>query len=149
MARELASAGIRVELTTDSALTEFVALASAVVVGADAVSERGIRNKVGTAALAYCALQRGVPVWVLADTSKLLPRALCGVRDGSARNDGSPEEVWPRHPAGIRVLNPYFAWTRFRPGIHILTETGWTTPRALRKLITRLDLPKSWPRGFD
>jgi translation initiation factor 2B subunit (eIF-2B alpha/beta/delta family) len=149
MARELASAGIRVELTTDSALTEFVVFASAVVVGADAVSERGIRNKVGTDALAHCALEHGVPVWVLADTSKLLPRALWGVRDGFARNDGSPQEVWPRHPAAIRVLNPYFAWTRFRSGIRVLTETGWTTPRVLRKLITRLDLPKSWPRGFD
>ena len=149
MARELTSAGVKAELMTDSAITEFVGLATAVVVGADAVSEGGMRNKVGTAALVACALQQHVPIWVLADTSKLLPHALCDGREKLAVNDSSPQEVWPRSPARIRVLNPYFGWTRFRRGIRILTEAGWITSRDLRRRIARLHLPKSWPGGFD
>ncbi len=149
MARELTSAGVKTELLTDSAITEFVGLAAAVVLGADAVTDQGMRNKVGTSALVACALQKEVPVWVLADSSKFLPRSICDSPKKLPASDGSPEEVWPRHPARIRVRNPYFAWTKFHRGIRILTETGWTTPRDIRRHLARLRLTESRGRRFD
>lgn len=149
MARELAAAGIPTDFLTDSAITEFVRLARAIVVGADAICDTGMRNKVGTSALIACALHERVPVWVLADTSKLLPPALCDGREKRFANDGSPREVWLPLPARIRVLNPYFGWTNFRPGIHLLTEKGWATPLSIRKQIARLHLPETSQRRSD
>lgn len=149
MARELAAAKLRTELMTDSALTEFVGLATLVVVGADAISDHGMRNKVGTSALVACALPQRVPVWVLADSTKFLPRALCHRGNDLSTIDGGSREVWPRHPARIRVLNPYFGWTRLRRGIRILTESGWTTPRDIRRFWSNFHVPSSWLRGFD
>lgn len=122
-------------LTTDAALHLFTAHSYALVVGADSLEEAGFTNKVGTGALVAHALQIGRPVWVLADTSKLLPREIDAIR---ADRNGPDSEIWNAAPKRLSILNPYFERTYYDERIRILTESGWTTPaqicRAIRKL---------------
>lgn len=117
--------GIGACLTTDAALHMFTAHSHALVVGADSLEETGFTNKAGTGALVAYAVQTGCPVWVLADTSKLLPRAIDAIR---ADRNGPDAEIWPEAPARLSVLNPYFETTRYQLGIRLLTENGWRTP---------------------
>jgi hypothetical protein len=71
-------------------------------------------------------------VWVLADSSKLLPRAIDTIRAG---RNGPDAEIWPDAPARLSILNPYFERTRYQPGVRILTERGWRTPAQVRREI--------------
>lgn len=127
--------GVGACLTTDAALHMFTAHSHALVVGADSLGEVGFTNKAGTGALVACALQIGCPVWVLADTSKLLPRAIDAIR--SDRN-GPDAEVWADAPKRLSILNPYFERTLYQPGIRILTENGWRTPAQISNEIGKI-----------
>lgn len=124
--------GIGTCLTTDAALHMFTAHSHALVVGADSLEEAGFTNKAGTGALTAYAVQLECPVWVLADTSKLLPRAIDAIR---ADRNGPDAEIWPDAPKRLSILNPYFERTRYQPGIRILTERGWRTPAQIRREI--------------
>src|SRR6185437_13136443 len=124
--------GIGACLTTDAALHIFTAHSYALVLGADSLEEAGFTNKAGTGALVAYAMQIECPVWVLADTSKLLPRAIDTIR---ADRNGPDAEIWPDAPARLSILNPYFERTRYQPGIRILTENGWRTPAQVSREI--------------
>ena len=124
-------------LTTDAALHMFTAHSHALVVGADSLEEGGFTNKVGTGALVAYALQAGCPVWVLADTSKLLPRAIDAIR---ADRNGPDAEIWPGASKRLSILNPYFERTRYQPGVRILTENGWRTPAQVRREIRAIEV---------
>ena len=73
LAAALLEAGLSTHLYSDAGLSAAIPGASALVVGADAVSNVGFINKVGTAALAALAQASGVPVLVLAGREKLVP----------------------------------------------------------------------------
>ncbi|MHB8754294.1 MAG: eIF2B alpha/beta/delta subunit family protein [Candidatus Acidiferrales bacterium] len=126
--------GVNASLTTDAALHMFTTYSYALVVGADSLEVTGFTNKAGTAALVAYALQIGRPVWVLADTSKLLPSEIDALRnhnnDKSDNNGryGPDSEIWTDPPRRLTLLNPYFEKTRYQPGVRILSEHGWRTP---------------------
>ncbi|MGH9732329.1 MAG: hypothetical protein ACRD4A_11555 [Candidatus Acidiferrales bacterium] len=124
--------GVGACLTTDAALHMFTAHSHALVLGADSLEEAGFTNKAGTGAQVAYAMQIECPVWVLADTSKLLPRAIDTIR---ADRNGPDAEIWPDAPARLSILNPYFERTRYQPGVRILTEKGWRTPAQIRREI--------------
>jgi translation initiation factor 2B subunit (eIF-2B alpha/beta/delta family) len=73
---ELAAAGARVSLVSDALLTTFLPGATAVVVGADAISARDWTNKAGTFGLAAAASFTGTPVYVVASRDKAQADAL-------------------------------------------------------------------------
>jgi translation initiation factor eIF-2B subunit delta len=73
LARKLNEAGIPATLVTDAAMMWAVSRSSVVLVGADAVSYRGVTNKMGTALLALAANHADVPIYVLTGTEKFLP----------------------------------------------------------------------------
>src|SRR5487761_77632 len=108
--------GISASLTTDAALHMFTTYCHALVLGADSLELAGFTNKAGTGALVAYALQIGRPVWVLAHTSKLLPRAIDAIRGD---RNGPDAEIWPDPPKRLSILNPYFERTRYQPGIRI------------------------------
>jgi len=124
--------GIGACLTTDAALHMFTAYSHALVVGADSLAETGFINKAGAGALVAHAAQIGRPIWVLADTSKLLPRAIDAIRSDRY---GSDSEIWAAAPRRLSILNPYFETARYQPGVSILTEKGWRTPAQIRREI--------------
>jgi translation initiation factor 2B subunit (eIF-2B alpha/beta/delta family) len=104
MAAALAAAGIPVWLVVDAALPLLVSQAGMVWLGADAVTEAGVLNKVGSFALALAAREHSVPVWALADRRKFLPAGTAALRIV----ERPPAEVWDAAPAGVQPRNVYF-----------------------------------------
>jgi len=103
-ARELAAAGLETWLVADAALPLLISQASAVWLGADAVTEHGIVNKIGSYTAALAAREHGVPVWAIAVRKKLLPGATGAL--GIAEMPAA--EIWDAPPAGVRPRNIYF-----------------------------------------
>jgi translation initiation factor eIF-2B subunit delta len=103
-ARALAAAGIDTWIVADAALPLLVSQASAVWLGADAVTEQGVINKVGSYTVALAAREHGVPVWAIAVRRKLMPgdTAALGIVEMPAA------EIWEDAPAGVRPRNVYF-----------------------------------------
>jgi translation initiation factor 2B subunit (eIF-2B alpha/beta/delta family) len=103
-ASALAAMDIPVELTTDCSVASEVKRADQILIGADAITEEVVVNKMGTLAAATIAQAASVPLLVVADSSKLLPNSLLP-ESGRPRN---PNEVWESAPQGVRVRNHYF-----------------------------------------
>ena len=103
-AKKLAALQIPVELATDAALASEVRRADLVLIGADALTEEVLVNKSGTLAVAMIAKDAGVPMFAVAECSKLLPDAILPESD-RPRN---PNEVWESAPQGVAVRNRYF-----------------------------------------
>jgi translation initiation factor eIF-2B subunit delta len=109
LAAELARAGVPVWLVVDAALPLLVAGARMAWMGADAVTDRGVINKVGSLALALAAREHGVPVYALATRRKFLPAATGALRI----IEMPPAEVWSDPPPGVRARNVYFELVPF------------------------------------
>lgn len=103
-ARALAAAGLECWLVADAALPLLVSQASAVWLGADAVTEAGVLNKIGSYTVALAAREHGVPVWAIATRRKLLPAATPAL----AIREMPGDELWAEPPAGVRPRNVYF-----------------------------------------
>jgi len=142
LAEALARRGIRTVYAVDAAAGRLLDRVGLVLMGADSVGDRGIVNKIGSAAIAAGAAERGVPVVVTADRTKLLPpRFPQGVDD-----DRPAEEVW-RAPAGIRVWNRYFEVVPTAHVTRIVTEDGAFPPEEVARRRMHLDTPpelRSW-----
>ena len=104
MAAALAAEGIPVWLVVDAALPLLVAHAAQVWLGADAVTEKGVVNKIGSFALALAAREHSVPVYALAVRRKFLPAATPALRI----IEMPPDEVWIEPAAGVKPRNVYF-----------------------------------------
>jgi hypothetical protein len=74
-AKRLADRGLPVTLVPDAAVGQWAAAADAVLFGADALTVRGVINKVGSRLLALAAAAERIPCCVAADSSKLAPPA--------------------------------------------------------------------------
>lgn len=103
-ARALAEMGIEAWLVADAGLPLLVSQASAVWLGADAATDLGIVNKIGSYTAALAAREHGVPVWAIAVRKKLLPAATGAL--GIA--EMPPAEIWEDAPKGVRPRNIYF-----------------------------------------
>jgi len=103
-ARALAAAGIETWIVADAALPLLISQAAAVWLGADAVTEQGVINKIGSYTAALAAREHGVPVWSIAVRRKLMPggTAALGITEMPA------SELWEDAPKGVRPRNVYF-----------------------------------------
>lgn len=133
LALELAKQGIPTTLSTDSLVFSLLRQAErpVVVVGADAVTARGVVNKAGTLGLATTARSWEIPFYVLAGSEKFLVSF-----PADAHQQPRPaDEVLPRAPAGLTVLNRYFDLTPLDCVTGIITERGvLTASEAAREL---------------
>ncbi len=73
LARELVEAGLRVRLITEAQIGLFVPRCEAVLVGADAITDRELVNKAGTRLAVLAAREAGVPCCAVAQTFKICP----------------------------------------------------------------------------
>lgn len=104
MAESLAADGIPVWLVVDAALPLLLSQATQVWLGADAVTEHGVINKIGSFGTALAAREHSVPVWALAGRRKFLPASTAALR--IAEQPGA--EVWDAPAAGVEARNVYF-----------------------------------------
>lgn len=125
LAAALARAGAHVTVTTDAAVTSLLDAATAVVVGADAVTTRHWINKVGTRSLAAAAGAAGVPVAVIASSDKFLPHALESFLTLEA---GAGSDVWADAPPGVQVANPVFEPIPLDLATLLVTDRGIVAP---------------------
>ena len=104
MATALAGEGIESWLVADAALPMLLAQATAVWIGADAVTELGVLNKIGSFVLALAAREHGVPMWAIATRRKFLPAATPAL----AIAEMPPEQIWDSPPPLVRPRNVLF-----------------------------------------
>jgi translation initiation factor 2B subunit (eIF-2B alpha/beta/delta family) len=104
LAQSLAAAGIPVWLVADAALPMLLSQTGMVWIGADAVTEHGVLNKIGSFATALAAREHSVPVYALADRRKFIPAATPALRIVEQPAD----EVWEDPAPGVRPRNVYF-----------------------------------------
>lgn len=144
-AESLVKEGLAVTFAVDAAAYSLVAQCSAVVLGADSLGDRGIVNKIGSAALAHAAAAAGVPLHVLCDETKVLPAGFPQV----VEDDRPGREVWDA-PAGMTVWNRYFEVIPLELVNGVVTEEGVLVPEeleAIRAAIPFPDFLRRWAEG--
>jgi ribose 1,5-bisphosphate isomerase len=140
-ARRLRELGVPVTLIVDNAARRYLDDADHVLVGADAIAADGsVINKVGTSGLAVNARERGVPIFVAAQTIKLHPATMTGhtveieMRDErEVVDDGTRADI-----GEIDVANPAFDVTPPRYLDAIVTESGQFPPESIVTLMREL-----------
>jgi len=119
-ARRLERDGFETVIVPDAAMARACDEAHLAFVGADAVTEEGVVNKVGTRLLALAAQDAGIGCYAIAPTAKLLPDA-----------------VW----RGVDA--PDYESTPLELFDAILTEKGPRRPTAIRRAAARVRLNRS------
>jgi translation initiation factor 2B subunit (eIF-2B alpha/beta/delta family) len=125
-ARELSKAKIKVTMFTDSALG--VALekrqgtkkTTKVFLGADALTKKGIINKIGSKVIAQIAHQNKIPVYIIADSWKFTNKNL-------PIEQRHLNEIWDKAPKNIKIKNPAFETVQKKLITKIITEKGTMT----------------------
>ncbi len=138
-ARVLAAKGIETNFLTDAALFSQISQNQIVLLGADAVLCGWVAAKAGSKALVARAVQLGAPVVFLVDTTKFWP----GRSTRYPRWEltfGPDEDLWRNPPRRLKVCNPYIELVpvQARSPIRLLTESGWMTPKHVRRLLKRI-----------
>jgi translation initiation factor 2B subunit (eIF-2B alpha/beta/delta family) len=126
MARQLAEAGIEVEVIADATAAVFIHGFYTLLIGADAITSEGVVNKVGTLGMALAAKQLGLPVYCLAGTEKFLPQ---GATFEIEEKD--PTEIALTEPL-MRGFNVYFDQTPLELITRFFTEDGTLTAEDVR-----------------
>jgi translation initiation factor 2B subunit (eIF-2B alpha/beta/delta family) len=140
LAKFLAERGVPVQLVVDAGLFDWLGRADLVLLGADAILQGGIVNKIGTEPLLQAARRIGVPAYVLADSSKWLPDRLG--RFWRVREEPPAEITTLRHP-NLVIHNRYFD----RSPIHLVTGIAWegglSRPGGVQRRIARLPVSRA------
>jgi ribose 1,5-bisphosphate isomerase len=104
LAAALGAAQIPVWLVADAALPLLLSHAAQLWIGADAVTEAGVINKIGSFAAALAAREHSVACYALAGRRKFLPAATPALRI----LEMPPAEVWDAPAPGVQPRNVYF-----------------------------------------
>jgi translation initiation factor 2B subunit (eIF-2B alpha/beta/delta family) len=136
LAENLLKAGIDVTVIVDAAADAMIGHADLVMVGADYITPDVAINKIGTRSIALAAGGLAVPFYCVCDTSKFIGHegAPTHIYELERLDRHSPEEVWPKAPAGIKILNRYFDSTPLELVSSVVTEIGLLDERKVRLL---------------
>ncbi|HJX49955.1 MAG TPA: hypothetical protein VJ438_00670 [Candidatus Nanoarchaeia archaeon] len=122
-AKELRKAGIKVTMFIDSALgialgkEQGTKKVDKVFLGADALTKKGIINKVGSKLIAQISKINKIPVYIIADSWKFTKSKVPIEQRGL-------NEVWDKAPKNIKIKNPAFEFVP-KNYIHaIVSELG-------------------------
>ena len=121
--KELRRAGIKVTQFIDSAVG--VALSKEqgtkkvdkVFLGADAITKKGVINKIGSEVIAKLAQQEKIPVYIVADSWKFTKKDL-------PLEQRKLNEVWDQAPKKIKIKNPAFEFVDKKYIKAIVSEYG-------------------------
>ena len=145
LAKALADARIPVTVAIDASAHTLIRECDLVFLGADSIGDAGVVNKIGSAALASAASDQGVPVYILADETKILPPGFPQPVD----DDRPGSEIWSA-PDGVEVWNRYFEIVPLERITRVLTESGTLEPVELERFRGGLRFPRglsSWAAG--
>ena len=136
-ATELAAIGIPVWLVADAALPLLLSQASMAWLGADAVTDRGVVNKIGSYAVALAARESSVPVYALAGQRKFLPATTAALRI----LEMPPAEIWDTPASGVETRNVYFEMVPLELLRGVVNEDGVLGPTEAAQLARERELP--------
>lgn len=138
LATMLASAGVEVTHTFDSAMGLFLPSCRVAFMGVDAVARPGIVNKVGSWLLTLACRELKIPVFALAGTEKFVTDDwLFSFED----HERPGTEIWDAAPAGVRVINRQFELIPFDWIAGLVTEDGiLRTEEDVEKYVDRIKL---------
>ena len=136
-AAELAGLGVPVWLVADAALPLLLSQASVIWLGADAVTDRGVVNKIGSYAIALAARECSVPVYALAGQRKFLPAATAALRILPM----PPAEIWDAPPDGVETRNVYFEMVPLELLRGVVNEDVVLGPTEAAQLARERELP--------
>ena len=115
LAKELCKK-IDVTLVADSAIFSFIDKADLILMGADAILNNNVVNKIGTSAIALYAMEKGKPFYIISSSYKTFPFVML--------KEESEKEIWREAPEGINIKNFYFDATPLRWISYFITEKG-------------------------
>lgn len=124
MAELLGREDIDVLLLVDAALPSHIKRADRVLVGADAMTEQGVVNKVGTRGVAQAAKYDNVPFLVAAERNKFVMSGYFRPRF----DEHTPLEITHRRTPNVTVRNIYFDSTPWDLVTGVITEDGLKGP---------------------
>ncbi|MBM3228547.1 hypothetical protein FJZ20_01525 [Candidatus Pacearchaeota archaeon] len=122
-AKILRKAGIKVTLFVDSAVC--VALSkkqrtkkvNRIFLGADALTPKGIINKIGSETIANLAKQKKILLYIVADSWKFTRKKI-------KIEQRALNEIWDKAPRNIKIKNPAFEFVDKKYLTGIITEFG-------------------------
>lgn len=129
-AQALGEKGIKVRLVTDFAALSLVGESDLVMVGADAITLKGVVNKIGTYGLALAAKDKKIPFYVLAGKEKFLPAPLS---DAIRIEKKDPTEITQETMPNVAVENCYFDFTPLELITGVVTQAGIISGIEVRK----------------
>lgn len=121
LATMLASAGVEVVHTFDSAMGLFLPNCRAAFMGVDAVARPGIVNKVGSWLLALACRELNIPLYALSGTEKFVTDDVLFSFEDFERPG---TEIWSDAPKGVSVMNRQFELIPFSWIAGLVTEDG-------------------------
>lgn len=146
LANVLAGEGIPVALMVDAAIYSMLSKIDMILVGADAIMESGVVNKIGTLGLCMTAHSSKIESYALCSSEKIVPLDY----HPHIQIKKEAKEISKAVSPNVEVMNYYFDLTPFRyfSGIvsekGILQENDLKTIQATKKIhpaLQNLDLP--------
>lgn len=120
LARRLGRDGFAVDLVHDAEIADACRRATVALVGADAVTEEAVVNKVGTRLVALAARDAGIGCYAIAGGSKMIPA-----------------RIWRR------AAEPGFEATPLGLLDAVVTERGPLGPGRVRRAVARIRVPRT------
>ena len=127
-AKELSKFGIPVTMIVDSASNFIMEKATIVIVGADAITPKGIINKIGTSLIALAAKRAWVPFYSACELLKFDSRTL---ENSYVIEERKSDEIWKTRNKNIKIVNPAFDLTENEYITGIISEEGIQHPQVL------------------
>jgi translation initiation factor 2B subunit (eIF-2B alpha/beta/delta family) len=138
LASALAARGIETWLVVDAALPLVLSQAQQLWIGADAITELGVLNKIGSFAAALAAREHSVPAYALASRRKFLPAATAALRI----DEMPPAEVWENPPDRVKPRNVYFELAPIQLFRGLVVEDAVLPPGEASQLARERPLPR-------
>jgi translation initiation factor 2B subunit (eIF-2B alpha/beta/delta family) len=136
LAAMLASNGMEVIHTFDSAMGLILPQCRVAFMGCDCVGRPGIVNKVGSWLLALACRELGIPLYALAGTEKFVSDDRCFEFEDYERPGF---EVWAEAPSGVRILNKQYELIPFSWLAGLVTEHGILQEKDIEKYVSKLE----------
>lgn len=139
LAKSLAENNIDVSVMTDATLFSIIKKVNALIIGADAITEKGVINKIGSYPLVKLATQQKIPVYCLFHSYKLIPPNFnLGNEPKKPATD-----ILEKEQENITVINFYFDSTPLNYFTGFITDKGFFQTKELMKKIQNQDIHSS------
>jgi len=115
--KQLASYGIKVTMYVDSAILEGIKNSDLVMFGADAITKKGVLNKIGSGLIAKISQDYKKPLYIITDSWKFSSVKV-------PIEERSKKEIWRNYPKNVSVENKSFELISPKQIKAIISELG-------------------------